>query len=147
MNSNTIARASSIFLSLCVLVAALTACGGGGSSPPPAPPPPSITFSTSSVTFSAAAPYSATPVSQIITATVGGVTAGSLYFKVIENNPNIATVTNIVITGANTGQATVVPGSSPAASMIQLVTLDSSPVVLRQLPSNTMSGRPSMPTR
>src|SRR6185437_9330855 len=39
---------------------------------------------------------------------VSGVSSGTLYFKVIENNPNIATVAGFTVTG-NSGQASIVP--------------------------------------
>jgi len=92
-----------------VLALLLSSCGGaGGGTTNQNPTPPSIQFSATSFTFKAAASYSPMPQSQTITATVSGVSSGTLYFKVIENNPNIATVAGFTVTG-NSGQASIVP--------------------------------------
>jgi hypothetical protein len=42
---------------------------------------------------------------------VSGPASGTLYIIVVENSPDIATVTDVVATSATTGQATIVPGS------------------------------------
>ena len=102
----------------------LSACGGGGG--PPAsggagtggngtggttPTGPSIRYSTTSFHFQADKPYSTPPASVPILATVTGVTSGTLYITVVENNPDVVTVQNITVTSTTSGQATVVPGS------------------------------------
>ena len=46
-----------------------------------------------------------------ILATVTGVTSGTLYITVVENNPDVVTVQNITVTSTTSGQATVAPGS------------------------------------
>lgn len=88
----------------------LSSCGGGGSGSTIQDQKPAIQFSKTSVTFTAAASYSATPQSQTITGTVTGVSSGTLYFTVIESDPKIATVTGFAVTG-NSGQASIVPAS------------------------------------
>jgi hypothetical protein len=92
------------------IVLSLSACGGGGGGSSP-PPMPSVSFSTSSVSFQADGPYSPAPANQTITGTTTGVTSGTLYIVVIENNPDVVTVTNIVQTTSTSGQATIVPGN------------------------------------
>lgn len=85
--------------------------GGGGGGTGGGAATGSISYSTTSVHFQVAAPYSATPPSQVITATVTGVSAGTLYLKVVENNPNIAGASNVTVTSATSGQATIVPAA------------------------------------
>jgi hypothetical protein len=98
--------------SYCVLALMLSSCGGGGGGGGTSQnqSPGTIQFSTTSVTFTAATSYAETPQDQTITGTVTGVSAGTLYFKIVENNPNIATVTGFTVTG-NSGQASIVPAS------------------------------------
>ena len=101
-------------LLLVVGLAMISACGGGGggsSAPPPPPPAPSITYSATDFSFNVAAPYSPTPPNQTITATVTGVTSGTLYITVVENNPELATVENIAVTSTTSGQAMIVPAT------------------------------------
>src|SRR5262249_12037451 len=104
-------------LLLVVCSAVLSSCGGGGGSGPPPPPPPSISYSATDFTFTAAAPYSGSPPNQTITATVSGVTSGTLYITVVENNPDVVTVQNIQVTSTTMGQATVVP-ATPATLLV-----------------------------
>ena len=105
----------------------LSACGGGGGdsagSPPPPPPPlGTLSLSTSKVTFNAAGPYARAPATQTITGTVTGLTtSGTLYIKVVANNPGGSfTVSSVTIAG-NSGQADVIPAepSSLAAGSYQ----------------------------
>jgi hypothetical protein len=84
--------------------------GGGGSAPPPPPPSPTISFPTTTFTFSAASPSAGIPSEQIVTAAVTNVTSGTLYIIVAAGDPAIATVSNFVVTGTTTGQATLSAG-------------------------------------
>lgn len=111
----TASRKLAIGASLSCAAALLSSCGGGGGgSAPPPPPPGTISFSTNQATFEAAGPYAQAPAAQTISATVTGVTSGTVYVKVVGNNtvpnsPNgFFTVTNMTITG-DSGQASVVP--------------------------------------
>lgn len=104
-------------LLLVVFSVVLPACGGGGSGGsggsggPPPPPPASISYSATNFSFTAAAPYSGAPPSQTLSATVSGVTSGTLYITVVENSPDVVTVQNIQVTSKTAGQATIVPGN------------------------------------
>lgn len=84
----------------------LGGCGSGNSSTHGSG---SVSFSTNTISFKAAAPFAQAPSSQTITGTVTGVTTGTLYVTVQVNNPNsLFTVTSPTITG-NSGQVSVVP--------------------------------------
>lgn len=107
-------------LAVIALCALLTSCGGGsggttGGGSASVPPPVSISYSTTSINFEAAKPYSPTPASQTIVGTVtGSAPTSTLYIIVAESNPQVATVGNFVITGSTSGQATVTPASPRA---------------------------------
>ena len=107
-----------------LLTALVGGCGGGGGGgPTPAggtgtggngtggttPAGPSISYSATHFQFHADKPYSETPASGQIVATVTGVTSGTLYITVIEHDPDVVTVQNITVTSTTSGQATVVP--------------------------------------
>ena len=90
-----------------------SSCGGGGSSTGSTggqgAGQGSVSFSTNSISFKAAAPFAPAPATQTITGTVTGVNSGTLYVTVVANNPNsFFTVTNVTITG-NSGQVGVIP--------------------------------------
>ena len=111
----TASRKASLGLVLGAAALLLNACGGGGgdaASNPPPPPPPAGTLSVSlnKVAFNAAGPYARAPASQMITGTVTGLTgSGTLYIKIVANNPGGSfTVSTVTITG-NSGQADVIP--------------------------------------
>jgi hypothetical protein len=92
----------------------LAACGGGGGSSsgsgPPPPSTPTFRLNSTALTFSAATPNSPTPAPQTVTASVtGGTASGTLYIVVKANGPAVSTVSNVIITSATTGQASVVP--------------------------------------
>lgn len=93
---------------LAVLAMLLSSCGGGSGGASA-----SISFSATSISFEAAAPYATPPQTQTITGTVTGVVSGTLYLKVVENNPDVATVADLSVAG-NSGQATIVPASPTA---------------------------------
>ena len=99
--------ASIAFLSI------LAACGGGGGSSDGSTGGSTngLSLSTSSLTF-AAADTSSTPPSQVITATVTGVTSGTLYIKVVSAGPAVASISNVSVSGLTAGQATVNPASA-----------------------------------
>jgi hypothetical protein len=91
--------------------ALLGSCGGGGSGTPAQPPSPgSLILSTSKIVFKAAGPFARAPATQMVTGTVGGLTtSGTLYIKVVANNPNgFFTVSNVLIAG-DSGQVSVIP--------------------------------------
>ena len=91
--------------SLLVLPILLSSCGGGGGGGSPSA---SIAFSTTSLSFNAAAPFSVQPPQQTITATVNGSVVGTLYIKIVENNSDVVTASNITASG-NSGQGTITP--------------------------------------
>jgi hypothetical protein len=82
----------------------LLACGGGGGSDSQSP---TFTLGTTTFTFTASSPSSAIPASQVATATVTNVTSGTLYLLVNVSNPQVVSVSNVVVTGTNSGQATL----------------------------------------
>jgi hypothetical protein len=90
---------------------ALAGCGGGGGygGDDNGGGGVSISYSTSQVTFTAAGPWAPKPADQTITATLSGTAKGTLYIVVQVNNPELANVTGVTVTGPTTGQATVVP--------------------------------------
>jgi hypothetical protein len=94
------------------LAALLCSCGGGGGGAGSGggAASASISFSTTSVSFSAVTAHSAPPQTQTITGTVTGAASGTLYIKIVENNPDIATATGVTVAG-DSGQATIVPAN------------------------------------
>jgi len=89
------------------IIAACSGGGGGGG----APPPPQFSVSPTSLSFSASGPNAATPPMQTLIATVNGVSAQTLFIRIVVTGTAVANVTNPVITGPTTGQATVIPAS------------------------------------
>ncbi len=92
----------------------VSGCGGGGgtdSTPPPPPPPTTPTFSvaTGTMTFSAAKPNAASPAPQTLSGSVTGTLSGTLYIVVNARGSAVAGVSNLTMTGTNSGQVTVTP--------------------------------------
>lgn len=92
-----------------------SSCGGGssstGSTGGQGAGQGSVSFSTNSISFKAAAPFALAPATQTITGTVTGVSSGILYVTVFAKNPNsFFTVTDVTITG-NSGQIGVIPAT------------------------------------
>jgi hypothetical protein len=104
-------------LSVAVLCLALASCGGGGSGSGPAPGPiGSLVLSTNTVDFSTADP-SVTPQQQLISATLSGVAAQTVYLRIDVANPPLVLVTGVTVTGATTGQATLVPATAQSVGI------------------------------
>ena len=100
---------TSALLSILLVVTITGILGGCGSGNSSTHGSGSVSFSTNTISFKAAAPFAQAPSSQTITGTVTGVTTGTLYVTVQVNNPNsLFTVTSPTITG-NSGQVSVVP--------------------------------------
>jgi hypothetical protein len=91
---------------LCLILAACSGGGGGGGDSNNGSS--GLSLSTNVITFTAPNTNS-TPPSQIITATVTGVTSGTLYIKIVSTGPAVASITNIIITSTTTGQGTINP--------------------------------------
>jgi hypothetical protein len=89
----------------------LVACSGGGGGGSGGSSSGTLILSTNVLTFSASN-TNTTPPSQIITATVTGVTSGTLYIKIVSVGPAVASITNIVVTGTTTGQGTINPATA-----------------------------------
>jgi len=94
-----------------ILLLSLAGCGGGGGDGDRGSPTPSFRLSTNSLTFSAASPGAYVP-PQSIGATVSGVSGGTLYFRIAISGTAVQTVSNVTITSATTGVASVLPVSS-----------------------------------
>lgn len=108
-------RLMRVLLSI-VIVALVAACGGGGGgggggSSGSGGNGPRFSLSTNRITFSAlsAGAYVAP---QTVTATVAGITGGTLYFNVVSTGPAVQSVSDISITSSTTGQATIYPANS-----------------------------------
>lgn len=101
--------------------------GGGGGSPP------QFVVTPTSLSFSAASPNDGTPPSQAITATVNGVSANTLFVRIVIGNPAVVTtVDNLIVTGPNSGRmsvhvaapATIGPGSHASVITVIACTTD-----------------------
>lgn len=105
-------RSSGMFAGLGVAVFALTllsACGGGGGGGGgDGGPTTSFSLSTNAINFDASSTVN-TPGPQTITATVTGVTSGTLYIYAVATGSAVSAIGNITITGTTTGQADVFP--------------------------------------
>lgn len=77
--------------------------GGGGSRG-------SLTLSTGTLTFTANGTQ--TPGSQTVNATVSGVSAETVYLRIVSTGTAVSRIDNILITSNTTGQGTVVPASA-----------------------------------
>jgi hypothetical protein len=94
-------------LGIALPMALLAACGGGGGGEDPG----SFSLSTHKISFAASrATFDAMPAPETVTATVNGVSSGTLYIR-IEVAGDAVTVGNIVVTSDTTGQATIYPGN------------------------------------
>lgn len=89
----------------------LAACGGGGGGGGGGGSSGTLSLSTSVLTFNAPT-RSTTPPAQVVSATVTGVSSGTLYIKIVSTGPAVASISNVSITGPTTGQATVFPASA-----------------------------------
>jgi len=107
----------------------IASCSGGGGS---GGTPPQFVVSPANLSFSAASPNDATPPSQPITATVNGVSANTLFVRVVVTGPAVASVDNLVITGPNSGRlsvhvaspSTIGPGSHASVITVTACTTD-----------------------
>ncbi len=95
-------------IAFCLFLAACGSGGGGGGGGSSGGSTNGLSLSTNVLTFNAPN-TSSTPSSQIITATVTGVTSGTLYIKIVSTGPAVASITNIFVTGTTTGQGTINP--------------------------------------
>jgi hypothetical protein len=101
-------------IAFCLILAACGSGGGGGGGDSNGGSSGTLSLSTNALTFTAPN-TSSTPPSQIITATVTGVTSGTLYIKIVSTGPAVASITNIVVTGTTKGQGTINP--APASTL------------------------------
>jgi len=109
------------------LIASCSGGGGGGGTPPP-----QFVVSPTNLSFSAASPNDATPPPQAITATVNGVSANTLFVRVVVTGPAVPAVDNLVITGPNSGRlsvhvaspSTIGPGSHASVITVTACTTD-----------------------
>lgn len=90
----------------------LTACGGGGGGGGGGPSG-GVALSINTLNFATSDP-AFTPVSQNFSATITSNVSGTLYLRIETTGPAVAGITDILITGDDTGQATVVPAPSAA---------------------------------
>jgi hypothetical protein len=89
------------------LLLALAACGGGGGDGGGGAD--NLTLSTNTLSFSAADQNAPVPLSQVVTATVTGVSSGPLFIRVVVTGPAVSSVTNVGVISSTQGQATVNP--------------------------------------
>jgi hypothetical protein len=93
-----------------ICAAVLTSSCGGGSSSTGGQGTGSVSFSATTISFSAAGPFAQAPATQTITGTVTGVTSGTVYVAIQTNDPNgFFTLTNVTTAG-NSAQVGVIPG-------------------------------------
>jgi hypothetical protein len=95
-----------------LLLFILTGCGGGGGGGGPSNGG-SLSLSTNALAFTAISP-SAFLFPQEITATFNGNISGTLFIKIVVSGPAVSSVSNVTITGSNTGTAFVTPASARA---------------------------------
>jgi hypothetical protein len=96
-----------------ILLLSLPGCGGsdgGGGEDRGNVVPPSFRLSTNSLTFSAASTTTYVP-PQSVGATVNGVSAGTLYFRIVVAGVAVQSVSNVTATGPTTGAANVLPAN------------------------------------
>jgi hypothetical protein len=94
-------------ISAIVLLLMLAACGGGGGGGASTG---SLTLSTSALVFSTNN-LTFTPAPQFVTATVS-TKSQSVYMRIVVTGQAVANVTNIAVTGATSGQASVIPANA-----------------------------------
>src|SRR5438552_8272 len=95
------------------MLGALGACGGGGGGGGGGGPTGTLSLSTNTLTFGATG-TAATPPGQGVTATVTGVSGGTLFIRIVSTGPAVGSVSGVTITSPTTGQATVFPASAAA---------------------------------
>lgn len=133
------------FLAFFLILTACNGGGGGGGSSSNSNSSNGLSLSTNAIVFNAS-DVNTSPPSQIITATVTGVTSGTLYIKVVSTGPAVSSVTNITITGATTGQATINPapanilGPGTFSSIVTVYACTTDP----NCSSNQLSGSPQV---
>lgn len=123
-----IARACCAALAACLIAS----CSGGGGGGGGGGSPPQFVVSPTTLSFSAANPSAAQPPSQVVTATVNGVSANTLFVRVVVSGPAVTAVDNLVITGPNSGQmmvhvanpATIGPGNHASVITVTACTTD-----------------------
>jgi len=101
-----------------------TGCGGGGNSGTQAA---NFVLNTNTLMFTAASPSAPAPAPQTVTASVSGTLSGTLFVLIeVLSGTNVVSVSNVVLTGGNSGQATVTPaapsvlGAGTFASMLRV---------------------------
>jgi hypothetical protein len=94
-----------------LLVASCGGGGGGGGGPPPL----SMALSTTSMTFTST--DGGTPLGQPVTATFSGSGSGTLYIVLTPADPTLVSITNPVVTGKTSGQATITPASATSVGI------------------------------
>src|SRR5579863_2809084 len=91
-----------------ICAAVLTSSCGGGSSSTGGQGTGSVSFSATTISFSAAGPFAQAPATQTITGTVTGVTSGTVYVAIQTNDPNgFFSLTNVTAAG-NSAQVGVI---------------------------------------
>jgi len=113
--------------SCCALAVWLVAaCSGGGGGGGGGGTPPQFVVSPTNLSFSAASPNDATPPSQAITATVNGVSSGTLFVRVVVTGPAVTAVDSLVITGPTSGRLSVhvaAPATLGTGSFASVITV------------------------
>jgi hypothetical protein len=96
-----------------VLVASLvlTGCGGGGGGGGDNRVQGTVTLSPTTLTFTTNNPAQ-TPPGQLVNATINTNASGTIYLRIVSVGPAVADINNILITGPNTGQGTVIPAAA-----------------------------------
>lgn len=98
-----------LFLVATLLI--LAGCGGGSGGDDESGSAAQFSLSANSLTFNAATPASGTPLEVPISATVDGTVDGTLYVIIEVGGQAVASVSDVSITGANSGGALVYPVS------------------------------------
>ena len=94
---------------ICAAVLLTSSCGGGSSSGGSTGGQGSVSFSTSTISFKASAPFALAPATQTVTGVVTGVSSGTIYVTIQSNDPdNLFTVTNLTIAG-DSAQVSIIP--------------------------------------
>jgi len=108
-------RAFHRFLVLSALLAVTSCGGGGGGGGSSAPPVPTlVSLSPSTLNFSAATPSARAPASQNVTATITGITGGTLYVFIAIDGAIVTSVSTPVINPATQQGTAAVNVGSPA---------------------------------
>src|SRR5581483_2614785 len=109
-----------------LLVVVVAACGGGSGGGGGSAPSSGLSLSTNSLSFSAASPTAPIPASKVVTATVTGVTSGTLFIKVVVTGTAVTSVSGVTVTSNTQGQATVnvaPPGTIGAGTYTSVMTV------------------------